>query len=47
MTSSHCQRHQRSFACNFRTVLERVIEKLLDYVLDADNIRGTGLLYLP
>jgi hypothetical protein len=27
--------------------LERVIAKLLDYVLDADNIRGTGRLYLP
>jgi len=27
--------------------LERVVAKLLDYVLDADNIRGTGRLYLP
>jgi hypothetical protein len=27
--------------------LERVIAKLFDYVLDADNIRGTGRLYLP
>lgn len=27
--------------------LERVVEKLLDYVLDAENIRGTGRLYLP
>ncbi len=27
--------------------LERVVEKLLDYVLFADNIRGTGRLYLP
>jgi hypothetical protein len=29
------------------TFLERVVEKLLDYVLNADNIRGTGRLYLP
>jgi hypothetical protein len=29
------------------TFLDRVVEKLLDYVLDADNIRGTGRLYLP
>jgi hypothetical protein len=27
------------------TFLERVVEKLLDYMLDADNIRGTGRLY--
>jgi hypothetical protein len=27
--------------------LDRVAEKLLEYVLDADNIRGTGRLYLP
>jgi hypothetical protein len=27
--------------------LERVVEKILDYVLYADNIRGTGRLYLP
>jgi len=27
--------------------LERVVEKLLDYVLFADNICGTGRLYLP
>jgi hypothetical protein len=27
--------------------LERVVEKLLDYILYADNIRGTGRLYLP
>jgi hypothetical protein len=27
--------------------LERVVEKLLDYVLYADNIRGAGRLYLP
>ena len=27
--------------------LERVVDKLLDYVLCADNIRGTGRLYLP
>jgi hypothetical protein len=27
--------------------LERVVEKLLDYILYADNIRGAGRLYLP
>jgi hypothetical protein len=27
--------------------LERVIEKILDYILSADNIRGVGRLYLP
>ena len=27
--------------------LERVVEKVFDYLLDADNIRGTGRLYLP
>jgi hypothetical protein len=27
--------------------LERVIDKLLDYMLYADNIRGAGRLYLP
>ncbi len=27
--------------------LDRVVEKLLGYVLDADNVRGTGRLYLP
>jgi hypothetical protein len=27
--------------------LDRVVEKLLTYVLDAENIRGTGRLYLP
>jgi hypothetical protein len=32
----------------FSTVfLERVVEKLLDYILYADNIRGAGRLYLP
>ncbi len=29
------------------TFLDRVVEKLLEYVLDADNIRGAGRLYLP
>jgi hypothetical protein len=29
------------------TFLDRVVEKLLDYVLFADNIRGTQRLYLP
>ena len=29
------------------TVLDQVVEKLLEYVLDADNIRGAGRLYLP
>jgi hypothetical protein len=28
-------------------LLERVVEKVFDYLLDADNIRGTGRLYLP
>jgi len=27
--------------------LERVVEKLFDYLLDAQNIRGTERLYLP
>jgi hypothetical protein len=27
--------------------LERVVEKLLDYMLDADNLLGAGRLYLP
>ncbi len=27
--------------------LDRVVEKLLDFVLYADNIRGAGRLYLP
>jgi hypothetical protein len=27
--------------------LERVVEKLLDYMFYADNIRGAGRLYLP
>jgi hypothetical protein len=27
--------------------LERVVDKLFTYILDADNIRGTGRLYLP
>ena len=27
--------------------LERVIERLLDYILFAENVRGTGRLYLP
>lgn len=27
--------------------LERVVERLLDFILFADNIRGTGRLYLP
>jgi hypothetical protein len=29
------------------TFLDRVVEKLLDYLLHADNIRGTGRLYVP
>jgi hypothetical protein len=29
------------------TFLERVVEKLLDFMLYADNIRGAGRLYLP
>jgi hypothetical protein len=27
--------------------LERVVEKLFEYVLDSENIRGAGRLYLP
>jgi hypothetical protein len=27
--------------------LERVVEKILEFIADADNIRGTGRLYLP
>jgi len=27
--------------------LDKVIEKLLDYLLNLDNLRGTGRLYLP
>ena len=27
--------------------LEQVVAKLFEYLLDADNIRGTGRLYLP
>ena len=27
--------------------LARVVERLLEYVLNADNIRGTGRLYVP
>jgi len=29
------------------TFIERVVEKLLDFILYADNIRGAGRLYLP
>jgi hypothetical protein len=29
------------------TYLDRVVEKLLDFVLYADNILGAGRLYLP
>jgi hypothetical protein len=29
------------------TFLDRVVEKLLEYVLDADDIVGAGRLYLP
>jgi hypothetical protein len=32
------------FSAEFR---DRVVEKLLEYLLDADNIRGTGRLYVP
>jgi hypothetical protein len=27
--------------------LDRVVEKVLEYVMDAHNLRGTGRLYLP
>ncbi len=29
------------------TYCERVIERLLEYLLEPDNFRGTGRLYLP
>lgn len=29
------------------TFLDRIVGKLLEYIVDADNIRGTGRLYLP
>ncbi len=32
--------HNRAYA-------ERVVESLLDYLIDIDNFRGTGRLYLP
>src|SRR2546421_564106 len=30
-----------------RAYAERVVESFLDYLLDLDNVRGTGRLYLP
>jgi hypothetical protein len=30
-----------------REYAERVVNKLLDYLIDIDNFRGTGRLYLP
>jgi hypothetical protein len=33
-------RHSRAYA-------ERVVEKLIDYLVNIDNYRGTGRLYLP
>lgn len=30
-----------------RSYAERVVERLLEYLLDIDNFRGTGRLYLP
>lgn len=30
-----------------RAFLDRVVDKLFDYLLDVDNIRGSGRLYLP
>ena len=30
-----------------RAYAERVVERLLEYLLDIDNFRGTGRLYLP
>lgn len=30
-----------------RRYAERVVDKLLDYLFDMDNYRGTGRLYLP
>ena len=32
--------HSRAYA-------ERVVERLLEYLIDIDNFRGTGRLYLP
>lgn len=32
---------------NSRDYAERVLERLLEYLLDLDNCRGTGRLYLP
>jgi hypothetical protein len=32
---------------NSPAFLERVVDKLLEYVLFADDLRGTGRLYLP
>jgi hypothetical protein len=30
-----------------RDYVEAVVAKLLEYLIDADNIRGAGRLYLP
>ncbi|HWG45363.1 MAG TPA: hypothetical protein VN688_21550 [Gemmataceae bacterium] len=43
-SSSRCAvnriNHSRAYA-------ERVVERLLEYLIDIDNYRGTGRLYLP
>ncbi len=41
-TIADCLRitHSRAYA-------ERVVERLLEYLIDIDNFRGTGRLYLP
>lgn len=42
LTFADAERLYRSTA-----YLDRVIEKLLDYLLNRENLRGTGRLYLP
>jgi hypothetical protein len=32
---------------NDREYAHRVVERLFDYLIDIDNVRGTGRLYLP
>jgi len=30
-----------------RTYANRVVERLVEYLIDVENLRGTGRLYLP
>jgi hypothetical protein len=30
-----------------RAYTHRVVERLMEYLIDVDNLRGTGRLYLP